>query len=53
MPRRRHKPEEIVAVRRKRQVDVLGSQGKSVAVAVRAIGMTEPRMTAGGRSLAG
>jgi len=27
MPRKRHKPEEIVAVRRARQVDVLVSQG--------------------------
>ncbi len=41
MPRNRHKPEEIVAVRRTRQVDVLVSQGKSVADAVRAIGVTE------------
>lgn len=41
MPRKRHKPEEIVAVRRTRQVDVLVSQGKSVADAVRAIGVTE------------
>jgi hypothetical protein len=29
MPRKRHKPEEIVAVRRTRQVDVLVSEGKS------------------------
>ena len=41
MPRKRHKPEEIVAVRRTRQVDVLVSQGKSVADTVRAIGVTE------------
>jgi transposase len=41
MPRNRHKPEEIVAVRRTRQVDVLVSQGKSIADAVRAIGVTE------------
>jgi putative transposase len=41
MPRKRHKPEEIVAVRRTRQVDVLVSQGKSVADAVRAISVTE------------
>jgi len=39
MPRKRHKPEEIVA--KLRQVDVLVSQGKSVAEAVRAIGVTE------------
>ena len=39
MPRKRHKPAEIVA--RLRQVDVLVSQGKSVADAVRAIGVTE------------
>jgi transposase-like protein len=39
MPRKRHKPEEIVA--KLRQVDVLISQGKSVADAVRTIGVTE------------
>jgi transposase-like protein len=39
MPRKRHKPEEIVA--KLRQVDVLVSQGQSVADAVRAIGVTE------------
>ena len=39
MPRKRHKPEEIVA--KLRQVDVLVFQGKSVADAVRAIGVTE------------
>ena len=39
MPRKRHKPEEIVA--KLRQVDVLVSQGKSVADGVRAIGVTE------------
>ena len=39
MPRKRHKPEEIVA--KLRQVDVLTSQGKSVAAAIRAIGVTE------------
>jgi transposase-like protein len=36
---KRHKPEEIVA--KLRQVDVLTSQGQSVASAVRAIGVTE------------
>lgn len=39
MPRKRHKPEEIVA--RLRQADVLISQGQSVTDAVRAIGVTE------------
>jgi putative transposase len=39
MPRKHHKPEEIVA--KLRQVDVLISQGKSVANAIRAIGVTE------------
>ena len=39
MPRKRHKPEEIVA--KLRQVDVLVSQGQSVADAIRAIGVTE------------
>ena len=39
MPRKHHRPEEIVA--KLRQVDVLTSQGKSVADAIRAIGVTE------------
>jgi len=39
MPRQRHKPEEIVA--KLRQVDVLVSQGHTVADAVRSIGVTE------------
>jgi putative transposase len=39
MPRKRPTPEEIVA--KLRQVDVLVSQGKSVADAVRSIGTTE------------
>jgi len=39
MPTRRHKPEEIVA--KLRQVDVLTSQGRSVADAIRSIGVTE------------
>ena len=39
MPTRRHKPEEIVA--KLRQVDVLTSQGQSVADAIRSIGVTE------------
>ena len=39
MPRKRHKPEEIIA--KLRQVDVLASQGQSIADALRAIGVTE------------
>ena len=39
MPRKHRKPEEIVA--KLRRVDVLVSQGQSVADAVRAIGVTE------------
>ena len=39
MSRKRHKPEEIVA--KLRQVDVLVSQGQSVAEAIRSIGVTE------------
>ena len=39
MPRKRHKPEEIVA--KLRQVDVLTGQGQSVADAVRSNGVTE------------
>ena len=39
MPRKRHKPEEIVA--KLRQVDVLTAQGKAVADAIRSIGVTE------------
>ena len=39
MPKKRHKPEEIVA--KLRQVDVLTSQGSSVADAIRQIGVTE------------
>ena len=39
MPRKHHKPEEIVA--KLRQVDVQTSQGKSAADAIRAIGVTE------------
>ena len=38
MPQKKHKPEEIVA--KLRQVDVLVSQGQSVAEAVRSIGVT-------------
>ncbi len=39
MPRKRHKPEKIVA--KLRRVDVLVSQGQSVADAIRTIGVTE------------
>lgn len=39
MPQKKHKPEEIVA--KLRQVDVLVSQGQSVAEAVRTIGVTQ------------
>ena len=39
MPRKRHKAEEIVA--KLQQVDVLVSQGKAVAEAVRSIAVTE------------
>jgi len=39
MPRKRYKPEEIVA--KLRQVDVLTSQGQSVADAIRALGVSE------------
>ena len=40
MPQKKHKPEEIVA--KLRQVDVLVSQGRSVAEAVRAISGIHP-----------
>ena len=39
MGRKRHKPEEIVI--KLRQVDVLTSQGQSVAESIRSIGVTE------------
>ena len=39
MPKKRHKPEEIVV--KLRQVDVLVAQGKPVAEAIRTIGVTE------------
>lgn len=39
MPKKRHEPEEIVA--KLRQVDVLVSQGQSLADAIRSIGVTE------------
>ncbi len=39
MPTKRHRPEEIVS--KLRQVDVLVSQGQTVADAIRTIGVTE------------
>ena len=39
MPKKRHKPEEIVA--KLRQVDVLVSQGRSVSEAIRSISVSE------------
>jgi putative transposase len=39
MPRKHPKPDEIVAMLR--QVDVLASQGKSIAESIRAIGVRE------------
>ena len=39
MPRKSYKPEEIVA--KLRQVDVVTSQGQSVAEAIRSIGVSE------------
>ena len=39
MPRKRHTPEEIVA--KWRQVEVLTTQGRPVAEAIRSIGVTE------------
>ncbi len=39
MPKKHHKPEEIVS--KLRQVDVLHSQGSTVADAIRQIGVTE------------
>ncbi len=39
MPRKRHKPEEVVA--KLRQVDVMVAQGHAVADAVRSIGVSD------------
>jgi transposase-like protein len=39
MPRKRHKPEEIIA--KLRQVEVMTGQGSSMADAIRSIGVTE------------
>ncbi len=46
MARKQHKPEEIVG--KLRQVEVLAGQGKPVAEAVRAIGVTGCRRGCGG-----
>ncbi len=51
MPKKRHKPEEIVA--KLRQVDVLVSQGQSVADAIRSIGVTEVSYYRGRREFGG
>lgn len=50
MPRKRYKPEEIVA--KLRQVDVPDSQGVNMADAIRQIGVSELRSIAGARSTA-
>ena len=51
MPKRRYTPEEIVA--KLRQVDVLVSQGQSIADAIRQIGVSEVTFYRGGKSSAG
>ena len=53
MGRKRHKPEEIVA--KLRQVEVLTTQGQTVAEAIRSIGVTEVTTppSSAGRSAAG
>ena len=48
MPRKRHTAEEIVT--KLRQVDVLTSQGRPVAEAVRTIGVTEVTTIAGAQN---
>jgi hypothetical protein len=48
MRQKRHKAEEMVA--KLRQVDVLVSQGRSVAEAVRSIGVTQFTTTVGARN---
>jgi len=45
MPRKRYRPEEIVA--KLRQVDVLVSQGQSMGEAIRQIGVSEVSRSAG------
>ncbi len=48
---KRHKPEEIIT--KLRQVDVLVSQGSSVADAIRSIEVTEVTYYVGGRNTVG
>ena len=51
MAKKSYKPEEIVA--KLRQVDVLSSQGQSVAAAIRSIGVSEVTYYRGARNMAG
>jgi transposase len=51
MASKKHRPEEAVA--KLRQVDVLVSQGQSVAEAIRAIGVTEVTWRNWGRAHSG
>ena len=51
MGRKHHKPEEIVA--KLRQVDVLTTEGQTVAEAIRSIGVTEVTYYRGVRNTAG
>jgi hypothetical protein len=51
MPRKRSKPEQIVA--KLRQVDVLSPRGQWVAEAIQAIGVTKVTYYAGVRSTVG
>jgi putative transposase len=50
-PRKRYKPEEIVA--KLRRVDVLVSQGQVMVDAIRQIGVSEVTTVAGAKNLAG
>ena len=51
MSRKNYKPEEIVA--KLRQVDVLTSQGRTVAEAIRSISVSEVTYYRGARNMAG
>jgi hypothetical protein len=51
MPKKRYRPEEIVA--KLRQVDVLVSQGQNVSDAIRQIGVSGSPIIGGGKSTAG
>jgi hypothetical protein len=51
MGQKHHKPEEIVA--KLRQVEVLTSQGRSIAEAVRSIGSASRRISVGVPNMAG